>query len=165
MEETASQVKPKSMTQFVTFWIEGNFIGVNILDVKEINTDFTITPIFHAPAGVKGCVNLRGSIYLIIDLRLALGLANEKQPEKQKLVIFKDRVGELFGIIADEVGDAIEVLDDQIESYSSLDHEDSSNINQYSKYKLINGVCKLPDSLMLILNAGKILDIVKEFEN
>ncbi|MBF0525581.1 MAG: hypothetical protein HQK56_10850, partial [Deltaproteobacteria bacterium] len=42
--------------QFCSFWLSGRLFGVDILDVKEINSEITFTPIFHASKEVKGYV-------------------------------------------------------------------------------------------------------------
>ena len=63
--------------QFCTFWISGRHLGVDVLDVKEINSEINLTPIFHAPKEVIGYVNIRGQIYLILDLRLILGFESK----------------------------------------------------------------------------------------
>ena len=73
--------------QFVTFRMDNNFFGIDILTVKEVNIDYAITPVHHSPSIVKGYVNLRGEIFLILNLRSLLGLAN-RDIKKSKLIIF-----------------------------------------------------------------------------
>ncbi len=88
-EKTATQNR-----QFCTFWLSGRLFGVQILDVKEIHPEVAITPIFHAPRTVKGYVNIRGQVYLILDLRPMLGFESCEVDRKSCLVIFKTTVGE-----------------------------------------------------------------------
>lgn len=158
------QIRPlqKKQRQFITFEIGSNFFGVDIKEIKEINEDFYITPVFHAPEGVEGYVNLRGEIYLIINLRVSLGLEMPGGTNKYPyILIFKEWVGELFGIIVDSIGDVIDVDKNQIELYSDANHRDSDNFQKLNKHNLVEGICKLPDKLMIVLQAPNILRILK----
>ena len=66
----------KTQRVFCTFRLDGHLYGVDVLDVKEVTTATTATPISHAPDEVMGLVNIRGQIYLALDLRRLLGWAS-----------------------------------------------------------------------------------------
>lgn len=53
---------------YVVFYVEGEICALDIAEVREINSEFQITPIPHAPYPVEGYVNLRGRIHLIINI-------------------------------------------------------------------------------------------------
>ena len=63
------------MHRFCTFRLSDRLYGVNINDVKEINTEISYTPIFHATEEIKGYINIRGQIYLLLDLRKIFGFS------------------------------------------------------------------------------------------
>ena len=72
--QAAQKVKTddtSSMLRYCTFRLSGRLYGVDIEDVKEINTEVNFTPIFHASREIKGYINIRGQIYLLLDLRAA----------------------------------------------------------------------------------------------
>jgi len=144
--------------QFLNFYIDKNFFGINILDIKEIIQDFELLPIFHAPNGVRGYVNLRGQIYLIIDLRLSLGITSNTSEKTGKLILVKDRIAGQTGIIVDKIGDIITVDHKTIEIHTETKKKD---IEEFKKNNLVSGVCKLKDNLMVILNINNILDLIK----
>lgn len=153
----------KQKKQLVTFHIEEHYFGVDILDVKEINSEFQITPIAHAPEEVSGYVNLRGQIYLVVDLRLPLGLkssSNKGQKPGDKLVIFKESVADPFGIIVDEIGDVINVSEQQIEKISGAAAEEKK-FNHAKDLNLITGICKLESDLLMIIYSKNILATVE----
>ena len=102
--------------QFCTFWISGRHFGVDILDVKEINSEVGFTPIFHAPKEVKGYVNIRGEIYLILDLGLILGFQSTEVDEPSRTVLFDSGAGEAFGVLVDSISDIVTVDVEQIEN-------------------------------------------------
>ncbi len=162
--KNSNQIEPigKKLRQFITFEIGSNFFGADIRDIKEINEDFFITPVFHAPEGVEGYVNLRGEIYLIINLRVSLGLEIPGGTAKHPyILIFKERAGELFGIIVDSIGDVIDVDENQIELYSNASDDVNDNFQKLNKYNLVEGICKLPDRLMIALRATNLLSVLK----
>jgi chemotaxis signal transduction protein len=140
--------------QYCTFWIAGRLYGVDILDVKEIYPDVSLTPVFHSPKEVKGYVNVRGQIHLILDLRLMLGHEDKKVDGENCLVLFKPSVAEPFGILVEKIGDVVVADRDQMEKNrpSQADVEKRSD--------LIDFVCKLEKTLLVVLNPKKILEYI-----
>ena len=155
MQNSAENLPIKSETavfkKFVTFWIHDDLFGVDIIDVKEVTPLMTITPIFHAPDEVKGYVNIRGEIQLVINLRVLLDLPDREIGSDSRIVIFKPIIAEPFGILVDKVGDVLEVNSELIES-------ESRSSTQKIKTSLVAGVCKLEDNLLILLNARKFLE-------
>lgn len=141
--------------QFCTFWLSGRLFGVQILDVKEIHPEVAITPIFHAPKEVKGYVNIRGQVYLILDLRPMLGFESKEIDRKSCLVIFKNTVGEPFGVLVDQISDVVEVSNGQIEA------GDGGGQDKMGSAGMVQSVCKLPQSLLVVLDARKFLGSVE----
>ncbi len=156
-----SVIRENANLQFLSFYIDKSFFGIEILDIKEVNLEFELTPIFHAPEGVRGFVNLRGQIYMIIDLRKSLGITSEPT-EKEKLILIKDHIAGQTGIIVDDIGDVISVEAEQIELSSSNTNKDE--LENISNKNIVHGVCKLKNKLMIILNANNLLDILKNKE-
>jgi len=142
--------------QFCTFRIAEHLFGINILDVKEINAETDFTPIFHAPQTVKGYVNIRGQIYLILDLRLILGFKCKEVDKSSRLMLFKPNVGESFGVLVDQIGDVVKVRESEIEVEYKDIHNDSEML-KLSASNLEMGVCKLKDRLIIILNSRNLL--------
>ncbi|MBF0442336.1 MAG: purine-binding chemotaxis protein CheW [Oligoflexales bacterium] len=155
-----------NVMQFCTFRIEHRLFGINIVSVKEINHEINYTPIAHTHPAVKGYMNLRGQIVLLICLRNLLGYP-EVQLENQSVIFFKTSLFEFMGIIVDEVGDITKVDISQIEfvdlcKKSSINTE-IQHINSFKAEKhkiaheLIKGACKLQNELMMILDEYKII--------
>ena len=59
--------------QFLTFILNDEEYGIDILRVQEIKGWEQATPIPNTPAYVLGVINLRGAIMPVIDLRLSFG--------------------------------------------------------------------------------------------
>ena len=145
---------------FCTFRVGGQLFGVDILDVKEVTTETTITRIAHTPSEVLGLVNIRGHIYLALDLRRLLGMPSTQITAESRLVLFKPSVGSAFGVIVDEISEIHTVSPDQIESYAASEHK--ALVSQLRRVDLISAVCKLPDELLVVLNPRRFLSIVEQ---
>ncbi len=142
--------------QFCTFWISGRLFGVDIQEVKEVNREMTITRIYHAASLVKGLVNIRGKINIVIDLRQLMGFDPVEMNEQSRIVIFKAETADAIGVLVDRVGDVVEVEEGAIEPIAKAKEDwQLSNDN----FQLYSGVCKLNNALMVILNSGNLKNI------
>lgn len=148
----AASAEAVQVRRYCSFWVGGHLFGIDILEVKEINAEIAFTPIFHAPGQVRGYVNIRGQIHLVIDPREPLGLPPEEKTDGKMLLIFKPAVAEASAMLVDRVGDIIEVPEDRIE-----DDADQKVPGQGGE--LATGVCKLDGQLMVVLNPRGFLSV------
>jgi purine-binding chemotaxis protein CheW len=145
---------------FCTFRVAGCLFGVDILDVKEVTTETTCTRIAHAPDEVLGLVNIRGHIYLALDLRHLLGMPAAGVTGDSRLVLFKPTVGSAFGIVVDQISEIRTSTPESIEAFSSSNRQTiPSNL---TRVDLITSVCKLPEELLVVLNPRRFLPIVEQ---
>ncbi|MDM8523661.1 chemotaxis protein CheW [Desulfococcaceae bacterium HSG8] len=143
--------------QFCSFYVADHLFGVDILDVKEIKDEVSLTIVYHAPREVRGFVNIRGHVYLVLDLRLILGFDSREVDDISRVVLFKQKVGESFGVLVDRIGDMVEVDESQIEARRPDENTSPSGMEQ-RKSDLSMGICKLKNELLIILDAAKFLD-------
>ncbi len=157
-------MKHKTVTrQYCTFYLSNRLFGADILSVKEINEESDITPIHHAPSEVKGYVNIRGQIFLILDLSMVMGLPSSDTDIDKKLVLFKNGVLEACGILVDDVGDVVKVDPTLIEDRRQGQSADAAS--QYKEkrkdvHRIGAGVCKLEDQLMVLIDPAGILEYI-----
>lgn len=136
--------------QLVAFKIDQEEFAVNILLVKEIEKIIHITRVPKAPDAIKGVINLRGEVIPVIDLRRRLGLVNKEIEEQNKIVII--RVNDIAaGIIVDSVSEVVRLSNSQIEV--------SPNLISSVEQEYIDGIGKLNDRLLILLNIDKIIDL------
>ncbi len=152
--------KSEATRLFCSFRIAGQLFGVDILDVKEVTTETTSTRIAHAPEEMLGLVNIRGHIYLALDLRRLLGMPASPVTSESRLVLFKPGIGNSFGVVVDEISEIHSVDSDHIEAYSSSHRE--SIISKVSRVELITAICRLPDELLVILDSRRFLNVVEQ---
>ena len=142
----ATQVSGATPRLFCTFRLGDQLFGVEITEVKEVNTETCLTRIHHAPPQVLGCVNLRGQIYLVLDLRQMLGLAPAQMGPESRLLIFKQTVGDALAVLVDQIGDIVAVQPGRIEQWRPGD-------DRFSAGELLGGIAQLDNELLLILEA------------
>jgi purine-binding chemotaxis protein CheW len=148
---------------YCTFRLGGRLFGFNILSVKEVNTHTTFTPVPHAPRAVCGYVNLRGDIALALDLRRLLGLECAQVTADTRLLIFKVSIGDLFGVVVDQIGDIVLLGDEAIEDWRPDGLAGADELSEaWRAGELVEGIGKLDRELLIILNAHKLLRLVSE---
>jgi purine-binding chemotaxis protein CheW len=142
---------------YCTFRAGGRLFGVPILDVREVTTVTACTRIPHTPPEVLGYVNIRGHIFLALDLRRLLELTGEKNETDRRLVIFKASVGPAFGVMVDEIGEIVSVTPDQIEHIQG-----SQELRPGERADLVANACKLETELLIVLEPRRFLPLIED---
>lgn len=144
---------------FCTFRLDGQLFGVDMHDVKEVTAELACTRVAHAPNEVLGLVNIRGHIYLALDLRRLLGMPDKWPTSESRLILFKSTVGNAFGVVVDETSEIQSAGVDQIEPFNP---EDATSMTTIRRVDLISAVCKLPSELLVLINPCRLLPIVEQ---
>jgi len=157
-------IENSEKVSFCTFHLAGRLFGVNILDVKEINSHMRFTPVFHAPKELKGYINIRGHIYLVGDMRQIMGFEKKDMHHNSKMIVFKDSVAESFGIIVDKISDIVTVEKSEIEDRRTEEVSQQIKNKRKSDHNIGLGVCKVDAGVMIALNSALIIDKVKDLK-
>jgi len=147
-----------NVTLYCTFLSAGRLFGVPVLDVKEVTAEKRFTGIPHAPQEVLGLVNIRGHIFLALNLATLLAVRNHPTPAEAQFVIFKSSVGPAFGIVVDQVGDIVSVSDKQTEA---LANGEQMQLHFSDRSSLVASVGKLDGQILIILDPRKFLACVE----
>ncbi len=105
--------------KFLSFVLDGDEYGLEILKVQEINGLMGITRVPRAPDCVRGVINLRGRSIPIVDLRRIFGLPAVADTEKTCVIVVQAAPAgrELtMGIVVDEVAEVLSLGEGQIET-------------------------------------------------
>jgi purine-binding chemotaxis protein CheW len=138
--------------KFLQFELDGEFYGIDISKVREINGLMEITAVPQTPVFMKGLINLRGKVVPVIDLRLKFGLAESAYDRRTSIIVieFKSIHGQVqMGIIVDTVSEVITLSERQIEA--------APNFGTRFKSEYIKGVAKIRDRVVIILDINLIL--------
>jgi purine-binding chemotaxis protein CheW len=146
--------------QLVGFFIGEEMFGVDILTVQEIIRDALITPIPDAPDFLEGVINLRGSIIPVIDLRKRLKLVQPAHLDPDGWIIILTVEGRVTGFVVDRVTKVLNVPENSIKPPPDI-------VVAGLKSQYIQGVCKLDQRLLILLEFSRILmvDEIKKLKS
>lgn len=148
IEKESSSSSEESL-QLVNFELSGEEFGVDIMQVSEIIPISKITRIPQAPECVKGLINLRGKIVVVIDLNRRLGFSPRESDSLSKIIIVKVK-DTTIGMLVNSVNGILKLPLSSIESTPDMI---KSKIN--SEY--LTGVGKAGNRLLILLNLARVL--------
>lgn len=111
--EMESDTACASAGQFITCTLDAAEYGIDIMAVREIKGWAATTAIPHAPAWIRGVINLRGVIVPILDLRARFGMPLT-QPTRMHVVVIIQSGSRTAGLLVDAVSDIISVASGEI---------------------------------------------------
>lgn len=142
------QKRQNTMLQLVSFKLQDEEFGVDILSVQEIIRMQPITAVPNAPVFVEGVINLRGRVIPIIDLRKRFGLKHKGHDKATRIVVVMiEQI--TVGLVVDEVSEVLRLSADTVEPPPPIVAGIESDY--------IKGVGKLEDRLLILLDINKIL--------
>ncbi len=145
----AAQVNNDSVLQCVTFRLDEEIYGINVMQVQEVLRVTEIAPVPGAPDYVLGIINLRGNVVTVIDTRERLGLGSKERDESTRIVIIEaDKL--VVGILVDAVAEVVDLRTSEIESPPSVGNDESS--------KYIQGVATRDGELLILVDLNKLLN-------
>lgn len=134
-------------TQYCTFELGSLLLGVEARRVQEVLRSQLVTPVPLAPDFVRGLMNLRGQIVLVVDLRARLGSPAEEGSTKPLNVLVHTSAG-LVSMQADRIGDVIEIDEAQVDPVPDT--------LQGRARDVLAGALRLPERLLLLLEPERI---------
>lgn len=135
--------------QLSTFHVGELFLGVDLMQVQEVNRLQDLTPVPLAPSVVSGLINLRGQIVTAFELRERLGLAPRAEGVRPMSVVMRGEQG-IRSFLVDSVGDVVEADPETFEPPPpTLDP---------AARDFVRAVCKQPGRLLLIIDPERVVD-------
>lgn len=135
--------------RFLTFRLENEKYGIDILAVKEIIGYQKTIPIHQTPDYVKGVLNLRGQIIPVIDTAVKFGM-DEKTPGVYTAIIIAMIHNISIGFIVDEVNEVITAAGSELSDppeFGSTVHVD-----------YLSKIVQVDSEVIMILNLDSIVD-------
>ena len=156
-EQSMGDTADKRLIQnrFLTFKLDNEKYGIEILSVKEIIGHQKAIPVHKTPEYVKGVLNLRGQIIPVIDMAIKFGMP-EKEASAYTAIIITTIHGTNIGFIVDEVNEVASATEEQL----SAPPEFGSTID----VSYISKMAQINKEVIMILNLDNIVDI-KEATN
>ncbi len=134
--------------KFLTFSLDNESYGIEILYVTEIVGIQPITEVPELPIYIKGIINLRGKIIPVMDVRLRFKKSPVDYIDRTCIVVID--IKEIsIGMIVDNVAEVLSIPEHDIVP--------PPDINKAGK-KYIKGIGKTSSEVILILDCEKLLD-------
>ena len=148
MQNTAAKGSEDPILQWVTFKLDNETYGINVMQVQEVLRYTEIAPVPGAPAYVLGIINLRGNVVTVIDTRQRFGLNNAEITDNSRIVIIEaDR--QVVGILVDSVAEVVYLRQSEIETAPNVGNDESA--------KFIQGVCNKNGELLILVELNKMM--------
>ena len=152
-EKSVSNEEGLATQQYLTFLMNNEEYGVDILAVQEIRGWERATMVPNSPSHMKGVLNLRGTIVPIIDLRDRFEMPSIDYSDITVVVILKidtDKGDRTMGIIVDAISDVYDVPIDKVRSTGVADNRNSH---------FIKGLVTVDKNMVILLELKRLLTI------
>ena len=141
--------------QFLTFTLQDEEFGIEILRVQEIKGLSRITPIPNMPSYIRGVMNLRGTVVPIVDLRSKFTMPEAEY--NQFTVIIVVTIGDkITGLVVDAVSDVLNVADSNIEPAPDMGADANT--------AFMTGIAKSGERLITLLNMDALINADQVYE-
>ncbi len=137
--------------EYLTFRLDQEEYGIDILKVQEIRGYEPPTRIAHAPEFIKGVVNLRGTIIPIVDMRLKFNCSQAEYNSFTVVIILNLR-NRVVGIVVDSVSDVMELAADNVKS--------APDIESVIDNECILGLGSIGERMLILLDIEKLMSSV-----
>jgi len=137
-----------SISQWVTFYLDSEKYGINVMSVQEVLRITDIAPVPGAPHYVLGIINLRGNVVTVIDTRIRFGLSEKESDDATRIVIIESE-NQVIGILVDSVAEVVDLRKSDIETTPNVGNDESS--------KYIQGVSSQGEQLLILVDVDKLL--------
>ena len=134
--------------QWVTYQLEQEFYGINVMQVQEVLRLTEIAPVPGAPSYVLGIINLRGNVVTVIDTRARFGLSPEAPTDSSRIIIVEVS-GHVIGMLVDSVAEVVYLHQSEIDTAPHVSDDAS---------RFIQGVCNRDKYLLILVDVNKLLD-------
>ena len=134
--------------RWVTFRLENEKYGINVMQVQEVLRVTEIAPVPGAPSYVLGIINLRGNVVTVIDTRSRFGLSSAEMDDSTRIVII-EADEQVVGILVDSVAEVVDLKASEIETAPNVGTEEST--------KFIQGVASHDNELLILVDLNKLL--------
>ena len=134
--------------QCVTFRLDEEVYGINVMLVQEVLRITDIAPVPGAPNYVVGIINLRGNVVTVIDTRMRFGLPPKETDDATRIVIIETE-HQTVGIIVDSVSEVVDIYSNEIETAPNVGNDETA--------RYIDGVVSRGEELLILVDLNKLL--------
>ncbi|MFC3025535.1 chemotaxis protein CheW [Vibrio zhugei] len=146
--EVKKEKSNDEILQWVTFQLEEETYGINVMQVREVLRYTEIAPVPGAPDYVIGIINLRGNVVTVIDTRARFGLMTGEVTDNTRIIVIESEQ-QVIGILVDSVAEVVYLRSSEIDTTPSVGTDESA--------KFIQGVSNRDGKLLILVDLNKLL--------
>ena len=146
--EVRKEQSNDEVLQWVTFQLEEETYGINVMQVREVLRYTEIAPVPGAPDYVLGIINLRGNVVTVIDTRSRFGLVEGEITDNTRIIVIESE-HQVIGILVDSVAEVVYLRSSEIDTTPSVGTDESA--------KFIQGVSNRDGKLLILVDLNKLL--------
>ena len=146
--ENMEEVSAVGAREYLTFRLDQEEYGIDILKVQEIRSFEKPTRIANAPDFIKGVVNLRGTIVPIVDMRLKFRCTKAEYNAFTVVIILNLR-NRIVGIVVDSVSDVMELPADAVRPAPDMETTVDGNC--------ITGLGSVGERMLILLDIERLM--------
>jgi purine-binding chemotaxis protein CheW len=138
--------------QYLTFILDNEEYGVDILRVQEIRGWDNATPIPNTPKYIKGVMNLRGTIVPIIDLRERFNMQRLDYGPTTVVIVLKvyaDDRERVMGIVVDAVSEVYNISNDDLQP--------APDFGDMVSLEFVQGLATVEEKMVIVLDIDHLL--------
>ncbi|HWC60335.1 MAG TPA: chemotaxis protein CheW [Verrucomicrobiae bacterium] len=139
--------------KYLTFALDNESYGIEVLKVREIIRITNITMVPQMPAYVRGVINLRGKIVPVMDLRLRFGMTEGKSTDQTCIVVVQVKMPDHKTIQMGLVVDAVE----EVVNIAAGDIEETPDFGSTLMADYLLGMAKVKGLVKTLLDIDRVL--------
>ena len=152
-KETRTARENAAVGKYLTFRLDNESYGIQVLKVREIISPPPITGLPQMPDYVKGVINLRGRVIPIVDLRTKFAMPAVEPTSETCIVVVQlqreDSQNLSMGLVVDGVEEVINI--------GSADIEPSPQFGTQVDTASILGMCKVKGRVKILLDIDRVI--------
>lgn len=148
MMEKMEELTSSGAREYLTFKLDQEEYGIDILKVQEIRGYEPPTRVANAPSFIKGVMNLRGTIVPIVDLRLKFNCSKAEYNTFTVVIILNLR-SRIVGVVVDSVSDVMELQPENLKSAPEIESAIDSSA--------VQGLGSLGDRMLILLDIERLM--------
>jgi len=150
LETTGSRQKAG---KYLTFTLHAESYGIDVLKVREIIRQTTITSVPQMPAHVRGVINLRGKIIPVMDLRLRFGFADAASSEHTCIIVVQVKLPDGKAVQMGLIVDGVE----EVANIAAAEIEDTPDFGGQIATDYIVGMAKVKGAVKVLLDIDRVV--------
>ncbi|MFW5995427.1 MAG: chemotaxis protein CheW, partial [Spirochaetia bacterium] len=141
--------------RFLTFTLAEEQYAVDVIQVREVLSEITLTVIPRIPSYLKGVINIRGSVVPVVDLRTKLGLPDTGSTLDTSIIVMDLRTENgddtvTAGCLADSVQEVVDIPEEDIEPPPRL----GTPVHA----QFMRGLAKKHDRFIILLDINRVFE-------